>query len=92
MHGKKLYLRTIGSSIIGTGLGTVIFILIAFSGIFSNELIITLIVSNYIWKLGTEILMIPLTYMIIGYLKKADGSDIYDINTEFSPFKLMTKG
>ena len=91
MHGKKLYLRTRGSSIIATGLDTVIFILIAFIWVFPPELIIILIISNYIWKLGTEILMTPFTYMIIRYLKRVDGIDIYDRDTEFNPFKLNHK-
>jgi uncharacterized integral membrane protein (TIGR00697 family) len=88
MQGKKLYLRTIGSSIVGTLLDTVIFILIAFLGIFPPELIITLIISNCIWKLGTEVAMTPLTVRIIGYLKKRDHIDVYDRETEFNPFKL----
>ncbi len=91
MNGKKLYLRTIGSSIVATGLDTVIFILIAFVWVFPPSLIITLIISNYIWKLGTEILMTPFTYRVIGYLKKSDRSDIYDVHTEFNPFKLWDK-
>ena len=91
MKGRKLYLRTIGSSIVATGLDTVIFILIAFSGIFPPELIVTLIVSNYVWKLGTEIMMTPITYRIIGYLKKKDEVDVYDTETKFNPFILAEK-
>lgn len=90
-QGKKLYLRTIGSSIVGTGLDTIIFISIAFIGIFPDGLILTLIISNYIWKLGTEIIMTPCTYRIIAYLKKTDSVDVYDTDTVFNPFILKEK-
>ena len=91
MHGKKLYLRTLWSSIIANWLDTILFILIAFWWILPKELIIALIASNYLWKISTEILMTPCTYRVIRYLKKHDGMDIYDHDTRFNPFDLGTQ-
>jgi queuosine precursor transporter len=86
MNGKKLYLRTLASSIVGNGLDTVIFILIAFWGIFDTEIILALIFGNFFWKIGTEILFTPITYKVVSYLKKKDGIDVYDYDTRFNPF------
>lgn len=84
--GKKLYLRTITSSIVGNGLDTVLFILIAFWGIFDTEIIVALIISNYIWKLMTEVTMTPVVYGTVSYLKRKDQIDVYDTDTRFNPF------
>ncbi len=88
MKGKKLWTRTIGSTLVGEGLDTVIFILIAFSGVIPWSLILTLIISNYIFKVGVEIVFTPVTYKIIGFLKKREGADVYDYKTNFNPFRL----
>jgi hypothetical protein len=84
--GKFLWLRTIFSTLIGEGLDTLIFIMIAFYGVFDNELIKTLIISNYIFKVGVEVIFTPFTYLITGFLKKAENEDFYDIKTNFNPF------
>lgn len=86
-NGSKLWIRTIGSTIIGELIDSVIFIIIAFWGILPYELIITLIISNYIFKTSIEILFTPITYKIINFLKKSEGEDFYDKNTNFNPFK-----
>lgn len=88
MEGKMLWARTIGSTIIGEGLDTVIFVLIAFYGVLPNELLMAIIVSNYLFKVGVEILFTPVTYLIVGFLKKSEGVDVYDAGTNFNPFKL----
>jgi queuosine precursor transporter len=72
--GSKLRLRTISSTLVWQALDTVIFILIAFYGIFEMDTIIALIVSNYILKVGIEVLMTPVTYMVVGRLKEVDNS------------------
>ncbi|OGJ45362.1 transporter [Candidatus Peregrinibacteria bacterium RIFOXYA12_FULL_33_12] len=84
--GKFLWLRTIFSTLIGEGLDTLIFIFIAFYGIFEKDLIITLIISNYIFKVGVEILFTPITYAITNFLKKVENEDFYDYKTKFNPF------
>ena len=57
-------------------------------GILPNSLLITLIISNYLFKTGVEILFTPITYKVINFLKKRENEDYYDINTNFNPFKL----
>ena len=85
--GKFLWVRTIGSTIIGEFFDSLIFVFIAFFGIFSNSLLFTLIISNYIFKTSVEILFTPITYKVINFLKKREKEDFYDYNTNFNPFK-----
>jgi len=85
--GKQLWKRTIGSTIIGEFLDTTIFVFIAFFGTMPMEVFTILILSNYIFKVGIEILFTPLTYKIIGFLKKVEKTDVYDYDTDFFPFK-----
>ncbi|WP_027183373.1 queuosine precursor transporter [Desulfovibrio inopinatus] len=86
--GKFLWVRTIGSTIAGEFVDTVIFVVIAFWGVFSTDLLITIIISNYIFKTMVEILFTPLTYLIVGFLKNAEREDYYDYNTSFNPFRM----
>jgi len=90
MKGRRLWVRTIGSTLIGEGLDTVLFVLIAFYGVFSTNDLIVVIVSNYIFKVGVEVLFTPLTYLIVGKLKKSEGVDYYDKDTKFNPFRLKS--
>lgn len=86
-QGKFLWLRTIGSTLVGEGVDTIIFILIAtLFGVFPWELFGTLAVTNYIFKVGIEVLMTPLTYRIVNALKRAEKEDYYDTQTRFTPF------
>ncbi len=91
MTGRMLWARTIGSTLIGEGIDTVIFILIAFYGQMPNSLLITIILSNYIFKVGVEVVFTPITYAIVGFLKKHEGVDVYDKNTNFNPFVLRDR-
>ena len=84
--GKILWARTIGSTIVGEFVDSILFILIAFWGILPNYLLITLIISNYIFKTSIEILFTPITYKVVNFLKKKEGEDYYDIDTNFNPF------
>ena len=84
--GKMLWARTIGSTIVGEFLDSIIFIIIAFYGIWPNSLLITLIISNYIFKTAVEILFTPVTYKVVDFLKKKEKEDYYDIDTNFNPF------
>ena len=86
--GKWLWTRTIGSTVVGELIDSALFVLIAFLGILPNSLLLTLIVSNYIFKTGVEILFTPITYKVIKFLKLKEREDYYDINTNFNPFKL----
>ncbi len=84
--GKWLWTRTIGSTLVGELVDSTLFILIAFLGILPNSLLLTLIISNYIFKTGVEVLFTPITYKIVKFLKKEEEEDYYDINTNFNPF------
>ena len=84
--GKWLAARTIGSTIAGQAVDTLIFVFIAFYGVFSNSLLLAIIVSNYIFKVLLEVVFTPLTYKIVNSLKRAEGVDHYDRKTNFNPF------
>jgi uncharacterized integral membrane protein (TIGR00697 family) len=88
-QGRFLWSRTIGSTLVGEGVDTILFIVIAcLFGVFPWSLAVTLIVSNYIFKVGIEALMTPITYQVVGVLKKVENEDYYDIDTDFNPFRL----
>jgi len=84
--GKWLFMRTIGSTIIGQGIDTVIFVLIAFLGVYPNDLVLLIIISNYIFKVSLEVVFTPLTYKIVGFLKRVEKVDWFDYRTNFNPF------
>lgn len=86
--GRFLWMRTIGSTLVGELVDTMIFIVAAFYGVFGRELLITVIVSNYIFKTAVEVLFTPITYKIVNGLKSAEGMDAYDRQTDFNPFKV----
>ncbi|MDD5040874.1 MAG: queuosine precursor transporter [Candidatus Peribacteraceae bacterium] len=89
MSGRYLWMRTIGSTLVGEGLDTVVFISLAcFFGVFPWAVAASLIVANYIFKVGIEVLFTPVTYRIVGFLKRAEQEDFYDRGTNFSPFRL----
>lgn len=86
-HGRWLWSRTIGSTLIGEGVDTLIFIFIAtLAGVFPWSLFITLLITNYIFKVGIEILMTPITYQVVRWLKKTENEDFFDTHTRLTPF------
>ena len=87
--GKYLWMRTIGSTLVGEGIDTVIFCFIAFYGSMSNSLLISVIVSNYIFKTGIEVLFTPLTYAAVGFLKRKEQVDIFDEGISYNPFRFF---
>lgn len=89
--GKWLWTRTIGSTLIGEGLDTLLFVLIAFLGVLPTSLLFAVLISNYIFKCGVEIVFTPLTYRIVAFLKKHEQEDYYDYQTKFNPFGLKTE-
>ena len=88
MQGRRLWVRTIGSTLVGEGVDTIFFILIAFWGILPGSLILTLIISNYLFKTGVEILFTPATYKVVKWLKRTESEDYFDHKTNFNPFKI----
>lgn len=87
-RGRFLALRTIGSTLVGQLLDTGVFLLVAFLGVWPNELLWSVFVSNYVFKVGVEALMTPFTYAVVGFLKRREQEDYYDYQTDFNPFRL----
>jgi uncharacterized integral membrane protein (TIGR00697 family) len=85
--GRWLWTRTIGSTLVGEGVDTLLFVTIAFAGTLSWPLFWSIIVSNYLFKCGLEAAMTPVTYRITSFLKEAENEDAYDTDTDFSPFR-----
>jgi uncharacterized integral membrane protein (TIGR00697 family) len=86
-NGRWLWLRTIGSTIVGQLLDTLVFVVIAsVFGVFPWTLFVTLTVTNYLFKCGVEALMTPVTYGVVNALKRAENEDYYDRETDFNPF------
>ncbi len=83
--GKYLWTRTIGSTIIGEFIDTILFVLIAFTFTLPFETLRNVIISNYIFKVGIEILFTPITYLVVKNLKRIENCDFYDTNTRFNP-------
>ncbi len=89
MQGRLLPVRTIASTLVGQGIDTTAFFLIATAlGVFPAELLLSLIVTNYILKVGIEVLLTPFTVQIVHGLKQVENEDYYDRDTDFNPFRL----
>ena len=85
-EGRWLWTRTITSTIVGQGLDTIIFMTIAFGGIYPASVFLGMMLVQYWWKVGYEILVTPLTYILIGWLKKKEGQDVFDDGVRYNPF------
>jgi uncharacterized integral membrane protein (TIGR00697 family) len=88
--GRFLWTRTIGSTLVGEGLDALVFITIAFGGTMSWALIGGIILTHWLVKTGYEVVATPFTYMVVNFLKKKEGIDTYDHDTDFNPF-LVTR-
>jgi len=84
--GKWLWTRTVGSTMTGQFVDTVVVIGIAFGGRASWSTMLNLIISGYVGKVLYEVAVTPLTYLVVNKLKRAEGVDVYDRNTNFNPF------
>jgi hypothetical protein len=87
-EGRFLWLRTIGSTIAGEGVDSLIFYPLAFLGVWSNDLVMRVMLTNYAVKVGWEAAITPVTYRVVGFLKRAEDEDYYDRDTDFTPFSL----
>ena len=86
-RGRWLWSRTIGSTLVGELVDTVMFVVVASAfGVFPWSLFLTLTLTNYLFKVAVEVLMTPVTYLIVRALKRAEGEDYYDRDTNFNPF------
>ncbi len=89
-NGRWLWTRTIGSTVLGEAVDSALFYPLAFygTGIIPNEALPTVMLAQFLLKTSVEIVFTPLTYKVVGFLKRAEGIDHYDRDTDFSPFKL----
>jgi uncharacterized integral membrane protein (TIGR00697 family) len=83
--GRFLWLRTIGSTVVGQLADSAIFIAAAFWGMIPLPVLGTMIVTQWLVKSAYEAAFTPVTYLVVGYLKRVEGSDVYDRHTRFSP-------
>lgn len=89
-RGRWLWSRTIGSTLVGEMVDTVMFVVVASAfGVFPWSLFLTLTLTNYLFKVAVEVLMTPVTYLIVRALKRAEGEDYYDRDTNFNPFVMQ---
>lgn len=84
--GRWLWMRTIGSTAVGEGIDTLLFITIAFMGIIPSNVLITMIFAQYIWKVSYEVVATPLTYKLVGWVKHQEELDTYDYQANYNPF------
>ncbi len=86
--GKWLWTRTIGSTLVGQGVDTLVFMGIAFAGLYSTDIFMGMVFVQYGWKVAYEVLATPLTYAVVRFLKQKEGIDTYDHGVHYNPFKL----
>ncbi len=87
-NGKYLWLRTIGSTIVGQGVDSLLFYPIAFAGIWTTNSLLLVVLTNWLIKVCVEVLFTPLTYIVVNFLKRAENEDFYDTDTNFTPFSV----
>ena len=85
--GRHLWARTMGSTIIGQGVDSLVFATGGFVGVVPLEVVFRIVGSIYLFKVLYEVVATPVTYVIVGFLKRAEGLDVYDYKTDFSPFR-----
>jgi uncharacterized integral membrane protein (TIGR00697 family) len=88
--GKFLFVRTIGSTIVGEGIDSMVFYPLAFWGVWTTEQVISVMIGNYVLKVLWEVIATPFTYKVIRFLKRVENEDYYDWKTDFTPFSLKT--
>lgn len=85
-QGKHLWTRTIGSTVFGQAVDSAIFYPVAFLGVWSHQAVLTVMVTNWAMKVAWEAVLTPATYFVVGWLKAREGVDVFDTDTDFSPF------
>jgi len=90
-NGRKLWTRTIGSTVVGQAVDTVLVITLTFAGTVGVSTLARIIVSGYLLKVAYEVIATPVTYLVINWLKRAEQSDVFDHHESFNPFR-FTQG
>ena len=86
-QGRHLWMRTIGSTVVGQGVDSLIFYPLAFLGVWEMRLVFAVLFTNYLLKVLWEVVLTPVTYRVVAFFKAAEGLDVFDNRTDFSPFK-----
>lgn len=87
-RGRWLWTRTIGSTLVGQGVDTVVVLTIAFAGVLPAAVLGTMVLSHWLVKVVYEVVATPFTYLTVGYLKRREGLDVYDYEVDFNPLKI----
>jgi uncharacterized PurR-regulated membrane protein YhhQ (DUF165 family) len=85
--GRMLWTRTVGSTVFGEGVDSLIFYPLAFLGVWPTAQVLQVLATNWALKVGWEVVLTPVTYAVVGFLKRQEGVDIFDRATNFSPFR-----
>ena len=87
--GRHLWMRTIGSTVLGEGVDSLIFYPLAFLGAagFTPQLVIKVMLTQWVLKVAWEVILTPVTYVVVDALKRAEGVDVFDRGTDFTPFR-----
>ena len=85
--GRLLWLRTIGSTVMGQLVDSGVFITVAFLGVFPGDQVLRLVVAQWLFKVAYEAAATPLTYAVVGWLKRREGIDHFDAGTDFTPLR-----
>jgi uncharacterized integral membrane protein (TIGR00697 family) len=88
-NGRWLWTRTIGSTLVGQGLDTLLFLTIAFLGTLPLSVLGIMILGHWLFKSAYEVIATPLTYVVVGYLKRKEGVDVYDYGIDFNPLRVI---
>lgn len=86
-QGRHLWSRTIGSTVVGQGVDSLIFYPLAFLGEWGSEQVLTVMITNWLLKVFWEVVLTPVTYAVVGWLKRLEGVDLFDDQTDFTPFR-----
>ena len=86
-RGRHLWSRTIGSTVVGQGVDSLLFYPLAFYGVWDNQTLLIVLATQWVLKVGWEAILTPVTYAVVGWLKKREGIDVYDEGTDFTPFR-----
>jgi hypothetical protein len=88
--GKWLWTRVVGSTVAGEAMDSLIFYPLAFLGTWTPHLVLEVMMTNYVLKVLVEVVMVPVTYRVVAFLKRHENEDYYDTHTNFTPFSLKT--
>ena len=90
-NGRRLWTRTIGSTVVGQAVDTILVITLTFGGIYPARTLVNIILTGYALKVGYEVIATPITYLVINWLKRAEHSDAFDRHQSFNPFSFAEK-